>query len=552
MSKNRNFSKLVNSVDDTGKIANNSAISPDALRSVESYDSINLLPTSGLTNADRALVGDRLFISNGSGWYNFSLINLNPRITSGPSGNFIQLDSTASQTVTITAADSDGTPIIWEYIASDSAFDLATISSDSNGVFTVTGKSLTDILAAGYDSSGGSFTVSFKASDGIAFDADSATFDLSYRINYLLNATILTAPQSNYHFELDSDSMVVYTQNASNGGSAQILVKDDEGAFSAQQLLSSTPNDTSTSYTSYYRNVAIDGDTAVLVSDMQEFPGWYGSVSIFTRSGSTWTLQQKIPNPQAFDRTVYFGFGGVALDGDTLAVGNGITFVDGRGSIYIYTRSGSTWTLQDYITDVRNSDNIGQLTHMDIPFNLQLEGDILTFSHAHNTSSGTGGQIITYKRSGSTWTWYDLIWLGDVTGTTGERTWEGSFVRKGNEIYQLWPYYETPVRQWTLNSNGIATGGYTDLNYDVDSASPLGNLFPGIDFTPNTVLAFNTTVGGNTRTYVFDYIDSDWSFRNTIMSSGTANGVRTNTDYVYVGFESDGTDGVRDYERTKL
>lgn len=198
MSKNRNFAKLVNAVDSTGKIANSSAISPSAVRSVERYDSANFLPTSGLQNGDRALAGNKLFISNGSGWYNFSLINFSPRITSGPSGNFIQLDSTAPETISLAASDSDGTRIIWEYITSDSALDLATISSDSNGVFTVTGKSLTDILTAGYDSSGGSFTVTFKASDGIAFDADSATFTLTFVQTYfapILNnlGTIWTA-----------------------------------------------------------------------------------------------------------------------------------------------------------------------------------------------------------------------------------------------------------------------------------------------------------------------------------------------------------------------
>ena len=46
------------------------------------------LPTTGLTSGDQAYVTNtsRLYISNGSGWYNVALVNATPNLTISPSG----------------------------------------------------------------------------------------------------------------------------------------------------------------------------------------------------------------------------------------------------------------------------------------------------------------------------------------------------------------------------------------------------------------------------------------------------------------------------------
>lgn len=187
-SRSRLFSKIAKDVGSDGNLTA-SALGADISLGVTTYDSASQLPLSGLSSGDQAWVGDRLFISNGSGWLNTGLVNLTPSITSGPEGSEYVLDSGgnpvggSSIEISLTAFDSDGTGVNWSYIASDSANDLAVISNDSNGTFTFTSKSLTDILAAGYDSNGGSFSVTFKASDGIGFDTDSASFTLSYFVS---------------------------------------------------------------------------------------------------------------------------------------------------------------------------------------------------------------------------------------------------------------------------------------------------------------------------------------------------------------------------------
>ena len=48
--------------------------------SVDVFDTLDSLPMTGLSAGDQALVegNSRLYISNGSGWYNVSYINTDP------------------------------------------------------------------------------------------------------------------------------------------------------------------------------------------------------------------------------------------------------------------------------------------------------------------------------------------------------------------------------------------------------------------------------------------------------------------------------------------
>jgi len=50
------------------------------------YDSLGALPVAGLTAGQQAFVSanDRLYISNGNGWYNVATINATPTLTTSP------------------------------------------------------------------------------------------------------------------------------------------------------------------------------------------------------------------------------------------------------------------------------------------------------------------------------------------------------------------------------------------------------------------------------------------------------------------------------------
>src|SRR5210317_2546704 len=84
------------------------------------YSTRSSLPISGNTAGDQAYVtgNNRLYIWNGSGWYNVALLNVAPSIQSvtdsdGNSTPFELSNEGAISTITITATDSDGDPITY-------------------------------------------------------------------------------------------------------------------------------------------------------------------------------------------------------------------------------------------------------------------------------------------------------------------------------------------------------------------------------------------------------------------------------------------------------
>jgi hypothetical protein len=89
-----------------------------------------------------------------------------------------------------------------------------------------------------------------------------------------------------------------------------------------------------------------------------------GAAYIFTRSGSSWSQQQKI---QASDATEYDQFGcsvSISSNGNKVIVGaqNEDTGATDAGAAYIFTRSGSSWSEQQKIqaSDKQASDRFGQ------------------------------------------------------------------------------------------------------------------------------------------------------------------------------------------------
>ncbi len=148
-----------------------------------------------------------------------------------------------------------------------------------------------------------------------------------------------------------------------------------------------------------------------------------GAVYIFTRSGTTWVQQAylKASNTEAGD---YFGYS-VSLSGDTLAVGaigedGNATVVDGNqgdnsafdsGAVYVFTRSGTTWTQQAYIK-ASNTEAGDWFGH-----SVSLSGDTLVVGADGEDSNATGvdgdqndnsednsGAAYVFARSGTTWT----------------------------------------------------------------------------------------------------------------------------------------------------
>ena len=120
------------------------------------YSTLDSLPVSGLSVGQQAYVNanNRLYISDGSGWYNKALITLSPAFDS-INPTFTIVDSATPLIITNTASDSDtpssgltysvesdGNMLGRAVISQDSSvFTIRPLSSDSgatNGIFTLT------------------------------------------------------------------------------------------------------------------------------------------------------------------------------------------------------------------------------------------------------------------------------------------------------------------------------------------------------------------------------------------------------------------------------
>ena len=94
-------------------------------------------------------------------------------------------------------------------------------------------------------------------------------------------------------------------------------------------------------------DVAIYGDTAIVGANRKNVGvnSNQGSAYIFVRNGTTWTQQAEL-NASDGGADDQFGFG-VTVFGDTALVGayaDDVAANTDQGSVYVYTRSGTTWT----------------------------------------------------------------------------------------------------------------------------------------------------------------------------------------------------------------
>ena len=182
MSLNRTLANLINTDGDV-KAANLDLAASGG--SLTMYDSIGLLPLSGVDSGSMAFVNssNRMYVSNGQGWYSATIVNNTPTWITEPSASLSIVDSATALVVNAVASDSEGIPITYSGVVSDSAQYLVTISQDSSS-FTFTPKSSSDVFAAATagnldDSNGGSFTYTFKASDGINILSKQSTVNYS-------------------------------------------------------------------------------------------------------------------------------------------------------------------------------------------------------------------------------------------------------------------------------------------------------------------------------------------------------------------------------------
>ena len=173
-------------------------------------------------------------------------------------------------------------------------------------------------------------------------------------------------------------------------GSAYVFVRSGT-AWTEQQRLVAPDGASGDEFGS---SVSISGETLVVGSPGDD--NTRGSAYVFVRSGTTWTLQQKVV---AVDGTRNEGFGwSVSLDGDTLVAGTPFWFAQ-LGAAYVFVRSGTTWSQQQKLaaSDGQNLDQFG--------FAVSVSGDTALVSALQDDNAGgvDAGAAYVFVRSGTAW-----------------------------------------------------------------------------------------------------------------------------------------------------
>ena len=198
---------------------------------------------------------------------------------------------------------------------------------------------------------------------------------------------------------IDGDTAVISLWN--NGfyitGKAWVFARNAAGEWSQEAVLVDADGGDGDRFGD---SVAISGNTVIVgASQRMAAPG---KVYVYTRSGVTWS-QEAMIHPQGStlaDNALGYGWD-VALDGDTLLVGcaAGGEFAPSgeyiEGFVDVYTRSSGVWTLQTqlYANFVQSPDGFGR--------SVSLKGDrALVGAHKENDWNGAA---YLFERSGDSW-----------------------------------------------------------------------------------------------------------------------------------------------------
>ncbi len=250
-------------------------------------------------------------------------------------------------------------------------------------------------------------------------------------------------------------------------------------------------------------SVAVHGDTAMVGSRQASIGGNedQGAVYVFTRSGGTWTQTQKLT---ASDGAAFDTFGNsVAFDGTTALIGAFAATVGGnayQGAAYVFTESNGTWTEQQKLTsdDGQGFDYFG--------YSVALDG----------TTAFVGadllGAVYVFDGSGASWVQSQQLTgsdegVGDIFGYSiaaeGTTALIGSY---GNNGYQGAVY--------VFDGSGGTWSETQKLTADDGSANSYFGYSVAISGTTLVVGAWGTSVNGNDTqgaAYVFTESNGTWS-----------------------------------------
>jgi hypothetical protein len=285
------------------------------------------LPMTGNTVGKTAYVSEtnRLYIWNGSGWFEMALINTNPTITTGGDATYALAKDGTPTVINLVANDPEGLPLTWSYAVTSGALEDTTISN-TGAQFTITPGT---IAAA--------FNLTFTASDGVNIDTSASSFTLSFAPDWSTATLVHTLDNPNAYGTTANDFFGASVAISGNYAIAGAPNEDDYSGLSAGKAYIfnvttgalvhtlDNPNAYSTSaYDQFGYAVAMSGNYAIFGVKAEGDSGGTQSGKAYIFNVTTGALLFTLNNPNAYGTSAVDLFGeSVSISGNYAIVGAG-------------------------------------------------------------------------------------------------------------------------------------------------------------------------------------------------------------------------------------
>jgi hypothetical protein len=511
-----------------------------------------LVAVTGMSTGDLAYVTatNKLYLYSVNGWFLVATVsNSSPTAITGVGATTsLATDGTAT-VITAVSTDPEGFALTWSYAVTTGSLTngggaTATVSQNAN-VFTIT-PTTTEAYA-------GTFSITFTVTDGTtgAVNAVSA-FTLAFAYDWTATAQqaklVASNPSVDDYFgfatDIEDDTAIVSAKKedttATDSGAVYIFTRS--GTTWSQQAMLKTSDPESGDELG--ESIAISGNTVIAGAKNEDTGGTnVGAAYVFTRSGTTWTQQQKI---QLASQTAsdYFGYA-AAIDGDTAIVGAPLedTTTTESGAVFVFTRSGTTWSQQAMLkaSDTGGSDYYGITCAID-------SDTVVVGAPYEDAQASNAGAAYIFTRSGTTWTQQQKLassdmaandYFGRMVSISGDTVIVGAYGKNSHTgaAYVFTRSGTTWSQQQKLQSS------------DIQSADSFGG---SVAIEDDTIIvgAYNEDTGGSNAgsVYIFTRSGTTWTQDKKLQSSdiqtqdnfGKSVGISGNTAIISAWLEDTG------------
>jgi hypothetical protein len=277
-------------------------------------------------------------------------------------------------------------------------------------------------------------------------------------------------------------------------------------------------------YFGYYVSISGDGNTAIVGASGEDTGGsGAGAAYIFTRSGTTWTQQQKIQASDKQTNDLFGHFVSISGDGNTAIVGAYLEDTGGTdpGAAYIFTRSGTTWSEQQKIqaSDKQTYDYFG--------FSVSISGDGNTAIVGARGESTSIGAAYIFTRSGTSWSQQQKIQASGFVSSYDNFGNSVAISEDGNTVIAGAPYADTGWADagaaYIFTRSGTSWSAQQKIEASDKQASDRFGTSVAISDDGNTAIvgATGEDTGGTDAgaAYIFTRSGTSWSQQQKIQAS---------------------------------